>query len=211
MAYVPRSFAVFQHKSCQISRAVCKPEVHSRSWVHRQQLGIGIQDIREKEKAVGIRNCRSSKTVPGKKTGEWLAGSVDQNWTNTDPLTAIPRIEIAITCRRPAKEYRQQTNANSEVIGKCDEISCPACCRFHRGSGLGRGIQCRGACRAELGISQAHLDSILSQGRVLRNSFFDVSRVELEERQADDLGHFDGWIRRFDILWRAGRIRRDEL
>lgn len=87
-------------------------------------------------------------------------------------------------------------------------------CRFHRGSRLGRGIQWRGACRAELGISQAYLDSILSQRRVLRDGFFDVGRVELEERQADDLGHFNGWIRGFDILWRAGRmqrIRRDEL
>jgi hypothetical protein len=86
--------------------------------------------------------------------------------------------------------------------------------QVHRGNGLGRGIQCRGACLAELGIFQAHLDSILSQRRVLRDSFLDVGGVELEERQADDLGHFDGWIRGFDILWRAGRMQRirgDEL
>jgi hypothetical protein len=70
-------------------------------------------------------------------------------------------------------------------------MSCPA---YAAGSiaALGRGIQCRGACRAELGMSQAHLDSIMSQGRVFRDRFFDVSRVELEERQADDLGHVDG-------------------
>jgi hypothetical protein len=110
----------FQHKSCQICRVVCKPEVDPRSWVHRQRLGIGTHDIWEKEKVVGILNCRSVKT------GEWLAGSVDRSLANTDPPTAIPRIEIALMCQRPAKEYRQQTNANSEVIGRCDEISCPA-------------------------------------------------------------------------------------
>jgi hypothetical protein len=57
---------------------VCKSEFHPSSSVHKQQLWIwGTRHLGKRKKTVGILNCGFSKTVPGKKTGEWSVGSVD--------------------------------------------------------------------------------------------------------------------------------------
>jgi hypothetical protein len=78
MAYVPRSFVVFSTRAVRFlgrMQVRISPQLvgtQAATW----ELGHTTLG-KKKKKTVGILNCGFSKTVPGKKTGEWSVGSVD--------------------------------------------------------------------------------------------------------------------------------------